>query len=123
MSTTLPAPVQGYITESNAFAGEALIGWFADDAFVNDARREFWGAAAIRAWLDREVIGDKVTMDVTETAEHYGEIIVRAAMDGEFDKTGLPDPLILTHYFTVRGDRIVRLTIIRNEPTPAWASE
>jgi SnoaL-like domain len=121
MNITLPAPVQGYIAASNAFDRDALIGWFADDAFVNDARREFWGKDAIRAWLDREVIGDKVTMNPTATSVHHGDVAVYAAMDGEYDKTGLPDPLILAHYFTVRGDRIVRLIIILNEPTPAWA--
>jgi hypothetical protein len=41
MSITLPAPVQGYIAASNAFDGDALIEWFADDALVNDTRREF----------------------------------------------------------------------------------
>ncbi len=51
MSSTLPAPVRGCIAASNAFD---------DDALVND-RREFWGKDAIRAWLDREIIGDKVT--------------------------------------------------------------
>jgi hypothetical protein len=54
MSSTPPAPVQGYIDASDAFAG---------DAFVNDTRREFCGKDAIRAWLDREIIGDKVTTD------------------------------------------------------------
>jgi ketosteroid isomerase-like protein len=117
----LPAPVQGYIAASNAIDGDALIECFADDAFVNDARREFWGKAAIRAWLDREVIGDKVTMDVTATSAHYGDVAVDAVMDGDYDKTGLPSPLVLTHYFTLRDDRIVRLIIIRNEPTPPWA--
>ena len=63
MSTTLPAPVQGYITASNVMDGDALIGWFADDALLNDARREFRGKDAIRAWLDRELIADKVTME------------------------------------------------------------
>ena len=121
MSINMPAPVQGYITASNAFEGDALIEWFADDAFVNDARREFWGQDAIRAWLDREIIGDKVTMNPTATADHYGEVIVHAVTDGAYDKTGLPDPLVLTYYFTVRGDRIVRLIVIRNEPTPTWA--
>ena len=110
----------GYIDASNAFDGDALIAWFADDALVND-RREFWGKDAIRAWLDREIIGDKVTTGPTATAEHYGEVIVHAVTDGEYDKTGLPDPLVLTYYFTVRDDRIVRLIIIRNQPTPAWA--
>ena len=121
MSTTPPAPVQGYIDASNAGDGDALIAWFAGDALVNDARREFRGQDAIRAWLDREVIGDKVTMDVTASSEHFGDVTVHAVMEGDYDKTGLPDPLILTHYFTVRDDRIVRLIIILNEPTPAWA--
>jgi hypothetical protein len=48
-------------------------------------------------------------------------VIVHAVTDGEYDKTGLPDPLVLTYYFTVRGDRIVQLIIIRNEPMPTWA--
>ena len=122
MTTTLPTPVQGYITASNAFDGDALIAWFADDALVNDTHREFWGVEAIRSWLDREVIGDKVTMDVTATSEHYGDVIVHAAMDGQYDKTGLPDPLLLTHYFTVSDGRIVRLIIIRDEPTRPWAT-
>ena len=121
MNVTLPTPVQGYIAASNAFDSDALIGWFADDAFVNDARREFWGKDPIRAWLDREVIGDKVTMDPTATSVHHGDVAVYAVMDGDYDKTGLPDPLVLAHYFTVRDDRIVRLIIILNEPTPPWA--
>ncbi len=116
MTTTLPAPVERYIAAGNAFDGDAMIAVFADDALVNDARREFWGKDAIRGWVDREVVGAKVTMAVTATVAHYGDVIVHAAMDGDFDKTGLPDPLILTHYFTVRDDHIVRLIVIRNEP-------
>ncbi len=34
---------------------------FADDALVNDAHREFWGAEAIRRWVAREMVGDRVT--------------------------------------------------------------
>jgi hypothetical protein len=116
MSTTVPGPVQAYIDASNAFDGDALIATFAGDALVNDARREFWGAKAIQRWLEREVISDKVTMEVTSSFEHYGDVIVNAVMDGEYDKTGLPEPLVLTHYFTVRDHRIVRLIIVRNEP-------
>jgi hypothetical protein len=118
---TLPPPVQGYVTATNAFDGDALIAWFADDAVVNDIRREFRGVAAIRRWLDREIIGDRVTMDVTSAVDHHSDVVVNAVMDGEYEKAGLPDPLVLTHYFTIRDDRIVRLIIIHNEPTPAWA--
>ncbi len=122
-TTDLPAPVQGYVAAGNAFDLEGLTAWFADDALVNDARREFVGRPAITRWLAREVVGDRVTMDVTSVRVLHGEVVVDAEMDGDYDKTGLPDPLVLTHYFGVEGDRIVRLVIVRNEPTPAWAVE
>jgi hypothetical protein len=115
MTTALPAPVQSYIDACNAFDLEALTACFAADALVNDIRREFRGLASIRGFLEREIIGDRVTMEVSEGREHHGNFIVDAKMDGEYEKTGLPNPLILTHYFSVRGDRIVQLIIIHNE--------
>jgi hypothetical protein len=121
MDTTLPAPVRTYIAASNAFDGDAVIAAFTDDAVVNDTRREFSGLSAIRAWLDREIIGDKVTMTVTATRERYGLVIIDAVMDGNYDKSGLPDPLVLTYYFVLADDHIAQLIIIHNEPTPSWA--
>lgn len=87
MDITVPAPVRTYITASNAFDA---------DAVVNDTHREFAGIDAIRAWLDREIIGDGVTMNVTSTRTHPGLVTVDAVMDGDYDKTGLRDPLVLT---------------------------
>ena len=46
---------------------------------------------------------------------HYGDTIVRGRYDGEFDRAGLPDELVLTNYFTVRDGKIIRLFIIRNQ--------
>ena len=62
------------------------------------------------------MIGDKVTVEVKDVVEHYGEVIVTGLMDGEYDKTNLPDDVMLTHYFTVRDGRIASLIIIRNTP-------
>jgi hypothetical protein len=42
-------------------------------------------------------------------------------MDGDYDKSGLPDPLVLTYYFALADDHIAQLIIIHNEPTPSWA--
>jgi hypothetical protein len=114
MTRSLPSPIAEYIEASNTFDGDRLIAAFAEDALVNDARREFWGIDAIKRWSDEEVIGDKVTMDVKEVKEHYGGFIVDAVVDEEFDKTNLPYLVILTHYFTVSDDKIVSLIIIRN---------
>jgi hypothetical protein len=118
MSTTtaLHGIVAEHIEAINAQDEDAIVATFAEDALVNDAQREFWGADAIRRWLAKEIVGDKVTLQVTEVLEHYGETIVRGRYDGEYDKTHLPDELILTNYFTVRDGRIVSLIVIHNTP-------
>jgi hypothetical protein len=38
---------------------------------------------------------------------------VRAGYDGDYDKVDLPDPLILTNYFTVENGKIASLIVIR----------
>jgi SnoaL-like domain len=102
----------------NAFDTEAIMSTFADDGLVNDNRREFWGQSDIRRWVDREIVGDKVTVEVTDAIRHDGLTIVQGVYDGEYDKTGLPDPLILTHYLTVAEDmgKITNLIVIANRP-------
>ena len=54
MTITLPAPIQTYVNAGNTFDLETLAGAFAVDAFVNDARHEYWGIEAIHDWLARE---------------------------------------------------------------------
>jgi len=88
----------------------------AEDALVNDAHREFRGIEAIRRWVAREMIGDRVTIAVTEVLDHHGDTIVRGRYDGNYDKTNLPDELILTNYFTVRDGQIVTLIVTRTTP-------
>ncbi len=67
---------------------------------------------------DKEVVGDHVTMEVREIVDNYGDIIVRAKYDGTYDKTNLPDELILSSYFSISDEKILSLTIIFNEPSP-----
>src|SRR5689334_21847169 len=107
--TSLPPVVAGHIDAVNAHDEDAIVATFTVDALVNDARREFWGAEAIRRWVAREITGDHVTIDVTEVIEHHGDIIVRGRYDGTFDKTNLPEELVLTNYFTIRDGKIVSL--------------
>jgi hypothetical protein len=114
--TALHGVVAEHIAAVNAFDEDAIAATFADDALVNDAHREFWGSAAIRRWVAKEMVGDRVTLEVTEVVQHYGDTIVRARYDGEYDKTNLPDELILSNYFTVRDGKIVSMIVIRNTP-------
>src|SRR6266481_7942861 len=106
MSAKLPNSVTAFIQATNDHDNTAFLASFSEDALVNDVQREFWGKAAIAKWAEREIFGAKVTMEVVNAVDHYGDLIVTAKLDGNYDKTGLPDPLILTFYFTLRGNKI-----------------
>jgi hypothetical protein len=118
MSTELPAVVAEYIAAVNALDLDRIVATFAPDAYVNDNRREIWGTDAIRAFMAKEFVGDHVTMEVREVVDHYGDILVRARFDGTYDKTNLPGELVMTSYFSIRGDKIVSVAIIFNQPSP-----
>ena len=118
MTTQLSGPVAEYIAAINAFDADAAVATFVADAYVNDARREINGIDAIRRWITKEMVGDSVTMEVREVVNHYGETIVRSRYDGTYDKTNLPDELIMSDYFSVRDGKIVSVAVIRNQPSP-----
>jgi ketosteroid isomerase-like protein len=112
----LPAPVAAYVAATNNFDIDAFMATFAQDALVNDHRDEFPGYAAIRQWAQREIIGDRVTMQVTSWARRADSVALTAHIDGNFKKTGLPVPLALTFYFSFSGEGIVQLIIVHNKP-------
>jgi hypothetical protein len=114
--TELTGVVAEHIAAVNAHDTDATVATFTADAYVNDARREFVGAEAIRRWVDKEMTGDSVTIDVREVLDHHGDTIVRGAYDGTFDRANLPEELILSNYFSVRDGKIVSLVVIRNQP-------
>ena len=114
--TELTGVVAEHINAVNALDADAIMATFAPDAYVNDARREFTGAEAVRRWVAKEMVGDKVTIDVREVLDHHGDTIVRGAYDGTFDRTNLPDDIVLTNYFSVRDGKIASLAIIFNQP-------
>jgi ketosteroid isomerase-like protein len=111
----LPPPIDAFVRAVNNFDLEGLVALFADDAFVNDQLRDYWGKAAIHDWARDEMIGDKFTMFIIKAVKHYGNYIVTANVDGEYDKKGLPQPLTLSFYFSSSGEKIVQLIILNNQ--------
>jgi ketosteroid isomerase-like protein len=108
--------IDDYIAAVNAFDVERIVRTFTADAIVNDARREFAGPDEIRRWVAHEIVGDHVTMEVTEVVSRGAETVMRARFDGTYDKTGLPPVLILTTYFVVRDEKISTMIILFNRP-------
>jgi len=110
----LPTLVAAYVEATNSFDLERLMSTFAEDALVNDQLRDYWGKPSIREWAKRDIIGERLTLNVTKVINHYDNFIVTANVDGNYDKRGLPDPLVLAFYFTAQRDLIVQLIILRN---------
>jgi SnoaL-like domain len=98
MTIKLTGVVADHIAAVNTLDTDAIVATFAQDAYVNDNRREFNGSDAIRRWVAKEMVGDHVTIEVREVIDHYGDTIVRGAYNGTYDKANLPDELILSNY-------------------------
>jgi ketosteroid isomerase-like protein len=73
MKTELTGVIADHFAAVNAFDTDAIAATFAPDAYVNDARRQIDGIDAIRRWIEKEMVGDRVTMDVIEVLDHYGD--------------------------------------------------
>jgi len=110
MTIQLPPTTAGYVGSINDHNRATFNALFAEDAVVIDIGREFRGPAAIKAWSDHEIFDAKVTLEVIDVADKGGETIVTTKVDGNFDRTGLPDPVIINHHITAKGGKIVRLT-------------
>jgi hypothetical protein len=112
MPTTLsPGPIADYVAAVNAHETDAVLATFAPDAFVDAEHGEYTGTDAVRRFIEREIVGDRVTIEVRGVVDHHGDTIVHALYDGDYDKAGLPDELILSNYFATDGGKIVSLII------------
>jgi hypothetical protein len=119
VTNALPQVITGHFEAQNAPDPDAFIATFAPDALLNDAQREFLGHEAIRTWAAKEIFGDNVRAEIVRAYAHHGAYIVHAKFDGDFDKTNLPDPVVLTCYFNLVKEKITQLVILLNNAT--WA--
>ncbi len=107
--TELPATAAEYVRSINEHDPAAFIALFAEDSVVNDAGREFCGLAAIQAWSKSDIFDPNVTLEVIRADGRDQDVAVVTKVDGNFDRTGLPNPVIIQHRIT--GDAwIARLT-------------
>src|ERR1700752_1660253 len=95
---SLDPVIAAHIAAINSFDVDAIMETFADDALVNDVSREFWGSEHIRAFVTKELAGDHVTIDPLDAVDYAGMLCVLCLNEGDYNKTGKPDPLILTSY-------------------------
>jgi len=102
--------VAAYLAATNRHDPVAFLACFANDAIVDDAGRVSRGSDALRGWSEREIFAPHVTFELLAASREGDETVVTTRVEGNFDRTGLPDPVVIEHRITLAGDRISRLT-------------
>jgi hypothetical protein len=107
----IPNPISAFIKATNAHNPAELIATFNDRSVISDEGREYRGTAAIKKWFEEKSVGANVTLEPKNIVDRNGKTIVTMKVDGTFDKTGLPDPLLLDFHFQIDANQITALNI------------
>ena len=100
----------GYVRAINGKDPDGFIALFAEGAVIDDAGRIIRGREEIRAWAASDIFGSNVTFTVLDTSGEENDATITAKVDGTFDRTGLPDPLIMTFNVVALEGKITKLT-------------
>jgi hypothetical protein len=107
----MPQSIAIFIKATNAHQSDEFLATLNEGAVITDEGQEYRGIAAIKKWSDEKYIGASVTLDAVDLMNSDGKTIVTLRVDGDFDKTGLPDPLLLDFHFTLDTNKIGALDI------------
>lgn len=94
---------------------EGLVCCFAEDALVSDQLSEYSGKREIVDRAMRDIIAENLTLFVLREVTSYNNSNLTVEVDGDFDKRGLPEPLVLNFYVTIFDTKIVQLIMLRNQ--------
>ena len=121
MPVALSPQALSYLKAVHAYDAPAFVSLFEPEAVVDDAGRLIHGSAAIREWFERDVVAASVTLTPVAEVDDGGQAVLTALVDGTFDRTGLPNPLLITHRIqTGAGGKFARLTCrLLQERNPA----
>ena len=107
----IPQSIAAFIKATNAHNTDEFLATLTESAVITDEGKEYRGIAAIKEWSDEKYIGAKVILDVVDMANSNGKTIVTVRVDGNFDKTGLPDPFLMDFHFAIGTNKIAALNI------------
>jgi NAD(P)-dependent dehydrogenase (short-subunit alcohol dehydrogenase family) len=107
---SLHPTVAAYFRATNDHDPATFLACFAESAVVYDAGRVWQGIDAVRTWSDREIFAANVQLELIAASTQGDEAVVTTRVDGSFDRTGLPDPVVIEHRITLADGKISRLT-------------
>ncbi|MGO7591682.1 nuclear transport factor 2 family protein [Rhizobium leguminosarum] len=104
----LPDIVNMYFDADSRNDADALVKTLAADAVVEDENARHQGVVAIREWWVAAKKAAQYVAEPVESSVEGDKALVRAKVSGQFPGS----PVTLTHAFTIKGDKIVRLEIL-----------
>lgn len=110
MNTQSGTVAEAYVRSVNGRDPESFVSLFAEQAIVDDGGRMFHGGDAIRDWSTRDIFDSEVRLKVLQTPESAAGVAITTEVDGNFDRTGLPDPVIIRQDFAVHDGKVTKLT-------------
>src|SRR6476660_8666019 len=110
MITQLPGPAADFVRTINGKDSAGFIALFTEGAIVDDAGRIIGGREAIRAWAASDIFAANVAFDALSASGDENDATISAKVDGTFDRTGLPDPLVMTFQIVAVAGKITKLT-------------
>ncbi|MDR6955533.1 hypothetical protein J2X65_004913 [Ancylobacter sp. 3268] len=113
----VPEYVREFVVATNIGDLSSILRIFTDDALVNDEFVEYIGREDISIWARRSIIDRQLGFHILRLFTQEQRVVVSVSATGKFDMMGLPDPLILTLYFSLSGNGIAQLIILQNVQT------
>ncbi|WP_019552668.1 nuclear transport factor 2 family protein [Propionispira raffinosivorans] len=107
----IPQVINSFITATNKPDADAYLDCFAEDAIVLDEGQKKYGKSAIKKWSDENQFALDVRLEPKQIKQDSNEIIITFKLDGNYNKNGLPDPLLLDFHFSIKDDKIIELSI------------
>ncbi|WP_207736487.1 nuclear transport factor 2 family protein [Clostridium tyrobutyricum] len=108
----LPDVIKTHFQTTNTDDPVTFISTFSDDAIVIDAGNKYHGKSAIKKWSEQTYFEDHLRLKITNIVKDIKGIVVTAIATGDFDKTGIPDPLFLDFHFFIIESKIGLLHIV-----------
>lgn len=106
----IPEPIKSAVKAANEHDRNSFLSNFVETAVLTDEGHEYHGIDAIRKWSDEKLIGANVTFVINDIKSSGDKTVVTAEVDGDFDKTGLPDPFVMALHFVTAGSKIKLLS-------------
>lgn len=108
-------PIKSAIEAANHHDSILFLSHFAETAVITDEGHEYLGSAAIKKWSDEKLFGANVTFNIIDIRWSGDTSVVTAEVDGDFDKTGLPNPFVMALHFVTSDSKIIHLAFRLHE--------